>query len=274
MKVADLHLHTNASDGTYTPEEVVLKSKYAGLSAISIVDHDTVDALDSALDVARDNEIEIIPGIELSAACDGKEIHILGYLIDHHNQDLTEKIKILKNNRIDRVHKITEKLKDLGVNLKPQTVFDIAGNGIISRLHIARALVQEKAVATTGEAFQRYIGDSSPAYVLGFKMKPEETISLIKNAGGIPVLAHPYSLHSDALTLKLIEFGIMGLEVYYPEHSQGMINFYLDLAKKYNLLATGGSDCHGAAKPEVRIGSIKIPYTLIEELKKAKETLL
>lgn len=273
MKVADLHLHTNASDGTYTPEEVVLKSKKAGLSAISIVDHDTVDALDTALEIAKTEEIEIIPGIELSAECDGKEIHILGYLIDHRNKDLTGKIKILKTNRIDRVHKITEKLKDLGVMLDPKIVFDIAQGGNISRLHIARALVRVGAVGTTGEAFQRYIGDSSPAYVLGFKMRPEEAISLIKNAGGIPVLAHPYSLHSDEITLKLIGLGIMGLEIYYPEHSQGMINFYLDLAKKYNLLITGGSDCHGTAKPEVRIGSIKIPYALIEELKKAKEKL-
>ncbi|MFH1198677.1 MAG: PHP domain-containing protein [Candidatus Omnitrophota bacterium] len=273
MKFADLHLHTNASDGTFTPEEVVLKSKKSGLAAISIVDHDTVDALDAALKIAKDNEIEIIPGIELSAECDGKEIHILGYLIDHRNNDLTAKIKILKTNRIDRVHKITEKLKDLGVALSPKTVFDIAQDGIISRLHIARALVEAGAVTTTGEAFRRYIGDSSPAYVLGFKMQPEETISLIKNAGGIPVLAHPYSLHSDELTLKLIEFGIMGLEVYYPEHSQGMINFYLDLAKKYNLLVTGGSDCHGAAKPEVKIGSIKIPYNLVERLKEVKDKM-
>jgi len=273
MKFADLHLHTNSSDGTYTSEEVVEKSKRCGLSAISIVDHDTVDAIDSALEAAEDNEIEVIPGIELSAECDGKEIHILGYLIDHRNKDLTAKIKILKTNRIDRVHKITDKLKDLGVVLAPKVVFDIAQNGIISRLHIARALVEVRAVTTTGEAFRRYIGDSSPAYVLGFKMSPQETISLIKNAGGIPVLAHPYSLHSDELTLKLIELGIMGLEIYYPEHSQGMINFYLDLAKKYNLLATGGSDCHGAAKPEVRIGSVKVPYALVEELKKAKERL-
>lgn len=270
MKFADLHLHTVFSDGTYTPLSLIAKSKKAGLSAIAVVDHDTVEGVAPVMQIASEEKLEVLPGIELTAEYEGSEIHILGYLIDPKDKTLLGRLENLRKIRIERAYKIVDKLNGLGLALKPEKVFDIAKEGTVSRLHIARAMVKEGISSSVFEAFQKYIGDRCPAYVLGFRISPEEAIKLIKDAGGIPVLAHPYTLNNDELILKFIDWGLEGLEIYYPEHSQAMINFYLGLAKKYNLLITGGSDCHGAAKPEVRIGSVKVPYELVEKLKIAK----
>jgi predicted metal-dependent phosphoesterase TrpH len=273
MKFADLHLHTLFSDGTYTPEELVLKTLKTGLSTIAIVDHDSVGAVQPAIEIAEAKDIEVLPGVELTAEHDGLEIHILGYLIDYKSRYLIEKLDFLKKNRIERIYKMVDKLKYLGLELKAQDVFDIAKQGTVGRLHLARAMVKEGLVGSTQEAFGKFIGDKCPAYIAGFKLSPYEAIKLIKDVGGIPVLAHPYTLSRDDLMPQFIDYGLMGLEVYYPEHTQGMINFYLSFAQKYNLLVTGGSDCHGDAKPEAKIGSIKIPYELVEKLKQAKEKI-
>lgn len=273
MKFADLHLHTEFSDGTYTPSELVSKSKKAGLSAIAVVDHDTVSGVASVQEEAKTKDLEVLSGIELSAEYNGMEIHILGYLLDYENKGLLERLEKLRSARVERIYKIVDKLKDMGITIDPQSIFDIAGKGTVGRLHVARALLKERKASSLYEVFQKYIGDKSPAYVLGFKFSPKEAIKLIKDAGGIPVLAHPYTIHDDELVNKFIEDGLAGLEVYYPEHSQSMINFYLDLAKKRGLLVTGGSDCHGSAKPDIKIGAIKIPYELVEKLKEAKEKL-
>jgi len=271
MKFADLHLHTAFSDGTYSPKELIMLSRRSGLSAIAVVDHDTVDGVEPTIEIAKDNEVEVLPGIEISAEDDGLEIHILGYLIDYKRQDLKERLDFLRKNRIERIYKIVSKLKDIGLTLKAEAVFDIAQQGTVGRLHVARAMLKAGLVNSTNEAFQKYIGDRSPAYVCNFKFSPQDAIKLIKDVDGIPILAHPYTLDRDDLIPKLIDYGLMGLEVYYPEHSQSMVNFYLGLTKKYNLLATGGSDCHGNAKPEAKIGSIKIPYELVDKLKEAQQ---
>ena len=274
MKFADLHLHTVFSDGTYTPEELISASQRAGLSAIAVVDHDTTDGIAPAMAAAEQKDIEVLPGIELSAEYEGSEVHILGYLIDYKDSSLIRRLDILKKNRVERIHKIIEKLKDVGIDLKPESVFSIAGEGTVGRLHVARALVKEKKAASIFESFQKYIGDKCPAFCLGFKFSPLEAINLIKEAQGIPVLAHPYIIHNDELMPKFIDWGIMGLEVYYPEHSQSMINFYLNIAREHNLLVTGGSDCHGKAKPNVKIGCMKVHYELVEKLKAAKSGAL
>lgn len=273
MKFADLHLHTVFSDGTYTPEELVERALRAGLSAIAVVDHDTVNGVGPTRSSAEKNDLEVLAGVEVSAEHNNQEIHILGYLVDYQKKSLLDKLEALRNNRIERIYKIVGKLSALGIELDPQKVFALAGSGTVGRLHVARALVKEKLVPSIYEVFQKYIGDNCPAYVLGFRFSPQEAIKFIKDSGGIPVLAHPYVLKNDALIQELIGFGLMGLEVYYPEHSQGEVNFYLDLARKNNLLVTGGSDCHGKAKPEVRIGSVKLPYELVEKLKEAKAGL-
>lgn len=272
MRFADLHLHTLFSDGTYTPGELIAEAKRVGLSCIAVVDHDTVLGIEACKTEGSQNDLEVLSGVELTSEYEGLEIHILGYLIDHKNKTLREKLAVLNKNRIERVYKMVDKLKDIGINLKAESVFALAKQGTVGRLHVARALVKEGLVSSIYEVFQKYIGERCPAYILGFRLSPPEAISLIKNAGGIPVLAHPHTVNRDNLISKLVNFGIMGLEAYYPEHTMARISFYLNLAKEYNLLVTGGSDCHGDAKPEVKIGSVKIPYELVNKLKAAKET--
>jgi hypothetical protein len=273
VKFADLHLHTSSSDGTFTPDELVSKALRAGLSCIAVTDHDTVEVLGQAISLGEDCGLEVLPGIELSAEYNSQEVHILGYLIDYKSPALLKQLEILKENRIKRIYRIVEKLNGLGVDLKAQDVFDISAGATPGRLHVARALVKGGFIKSIFEAFNKYIGDKGPAYVLGFRFSPSDAIKFIKDVGGISVLAHPYILHNDELILEFIRLGLRGMEVYYPEHSQGETNFYLNLAKEHNLLITGGSDCHGKAKPEVRIGSVKIPYALVEKLKEAKENL-
>jgi len=273
MAVADLHLHTIFSDSTYTPEEVTRKAVKNGLSAIAVVDHDTVLGLEPSIEAGRACGLEVLPGIELSTEHEGKEVHMLGYLIDYKSGPLLEKLDFLRRCRIERIYKITAKLKEMGVDLKPEIVFDIVKDGVPGRLHVARAMLKQRIVSTIFEAFKKYIGDKCPAYIAGFKLSPIEGIKLIRDSAGIPVLAHPYSMNQDELIPQFVSYGLMGLEVYYPEHSQSMVNFYLGLAEKYNLLVTGGSDCHGTAKPGIKIGLVKIPYELVEKLKRAKERL-
>jgi 3',5'-nucleoside bisphosphate phosphatase len=274
VKFADLHVHTIFSDGTSTPEELIFLSKKCGLSAISVVDHDTIQGVAQTLEIGREENVEVLPGIELSAEYDGLEIHILGYLIDYENGELLEKLSFLKRNRVERIYKIAKKLNDLGINLDPEDVFSLAGNGTVGRLHVARVLEEKGFVGSVYEAFRKYLGDNCPAYELGFRFSPKEAIKLIKDAKGIPVLAHPYILKKDDLIFKFIEQGIMGLEVHYIEHSQSMVNFYSNIAKENGLLITGGSDFHGGGKPGVKLGSIKVPYELVERLKVAREGLL
>jgi len=270
---ADLHLHTFFSDGTYSPQELVEKAIRAKLSCIAVVDHDTVSGVNPTIEAALDSDLEILSGIELSAEHEGQEIHILGYLLDHNNKKLIAELQVLRDKRAERVYKMVEKLNSLGLKLKAQSVFDLAGNATVGRLHIARALVKEGLVGSLPEVFQKFLGDGGPAYVCGFRFSPQDAIKFIKSFQGVPVLAHPYIIKDESLILEFIKSGLMGLEVYYPEHSQGMVNFYLDLARQNNLLVTGGSDCHGSAKPTVRLGCIKLPYDLVEKLKEAKEKI-
>ncbi len=274
MKFADLHLHTLFSDGTLNCEELVDLAAKAGLSAVAIVDHDTVAGIEFAQKAGLENNLEVLSGVELTAEQDGVEIHLLGYLFDHHYPPLLEKLELLRKNRVERIYKISEKLKkEMDVSLDPESVFNLSLKGTVGRLHIARAMVNAGIVKSTYEAFYKYIGDRCPGYVSGFKLTPAEAIKLIKDAGGVPVLAHPYTLRRDELIPEFVKMGLAGLEVYYSEHTQGMINFYRDLAKKYKLVSTGGSDFHGDTKPDVKLGSIRIPYELVEELKAAKERL-
>ncbi|RJP29785.1 MAG: PHP domain-containing protein [Candidatus Omnitrophota bacterium] len=271
MKFVDLHLHSFFSDGTCSPQELVLQAKEAGVSAISVVDHDTVSAVSLVADEANKYDIEVVPGIELSADYNGSEVHILGYLIDHQAKDFLDELELLKKSRIKRIYMMLDKLNTLGVNLSPDSVFAVAGSGTISRLHIARAMLNEGFITSIQEAFQKYIGDKGPAYVSSFRLGPKEAIGLIKRVGGLAVIAHPYILASDKPILEFIEFGLDGIEIFYPEHSQSMIKHYLKLAEEYNLLATGGSDFHGSAKPEVKIGCVKIPYHIVQDMRDYKK---
>lgn len=275
MRFADLHLHTVCSDGTYTPEEIVEISAQAGLSCIAVCDHDTTKGIEPCILSAGHYDLEVVPAVELSCEFDAVEIHILGYLINHKDETLAEKLDFLKQKRLERIHKMIDNLREYSdVNIDAKEVEELAGGGTISRLHLARILIKKGYVNSIHAAFQKYIGEKSPAHVCGFHFTPAQAIRLIKDTKGIPVLAHPYSINRDDLIPRFVDYGLQGIEVYYPEHSANQTIYYENLAKKYNLLLTGGSDCHGNVKPQVKIGAVKIPYELVQRLKEAKERVL
>ncbi|MCX7927987.1 MAG: PHP domain-containing protein [Candidatus Omnitrophica bacterium] len=271
MKKADLHIHTNFSDGTYSTQQLLEEAENIGLNCIAITDHDTVAAVVEALKFKTTYNVEVLPAVEFSCEYEKKEVHILGYLIDYLNKELLEQLEQVRKSRIERVYAMAERLKDkLGIELDPQEVFLLAKNATVSRMHVAYALVKSGVVNTTQEAFLRCIGDTAPGYVTGFKFSVQQAIALIRRVGGIAVLAHPYTIGCDDCIKEFAKMGLAGLEVYYSEHTQGMINFYRDLANDLGLLITGGSDFHGAAKPDIVLGSFTVDYELVERLKAAQ----
>lgn len=267
MEYADLHIHTYFSDGTFSPAQIITLAKKSGLHCISITDHDSIDAY---LSLAPGEEIEIIPGIELTADINNIEVHILGYFIDYQQSWFREKLKVICQVRIQRMKEMCKKLSSLGLPLKADEVLEFAGNHSVGRLHLARLMLQKGFVSSLQEAFNKFIGEGCPAYISKFRLSPAEAIELILKAKGLAVLAHPYSLSNQNLIPEFVKAGLRGIEAIYPEHSPKQIEHYSELAKKYGLLVTGGSDCHGQAKPEVKMGMIKLPYQLVEKLKNAK----
>ncbi|HQP91676.1 MAG TPA: PHP domain-containing protein [Candidatus Omnitrophota bacterium] len=269
MKFADLHIHSYFSDGTFSPKEIVKEALRAGLDCISITDHDTIAGIDPVIKEAT-GTLEIIPGIEMTAEISGQEVHILGYFIDYRDKDFLQMLEKMQEARTKRIYGICEKLKKLKVDIEPESIFALAGKGSIGRLHVARALVEKGCCSSVSEAFVRYIGDRGPAYVGKLKMTPAETIKWIKKVKGIPVLAHPFTLGSRFIISDFVKDGIMGIEAYYAEHSDFQEQEFIKIAKKYDLLITGGSDCHGEAKDEINMGKIKLPYEYVEKLKEAR----
>jgi predicted metal-dependent phosphoesterase TrpH len=270
-KFADLHVHTDFSDSTYSPEEVVRASLKARLSCISITDHDTVEGIVPTITAAQNTDLEVIAGIEMTSEIDNQEIHILGYFIDYTNEDLLGKLLQLKQIRQDRIYKMVEKLKNLGIeDIDADDVISVAGHGTVGRLHLAVAMQKKGYITSIYEAFHRYIGDNDPAYVGKFRFSPQEVIEAISKSAGVAVLAHPHNLSKEEVLSKFVDYGLKGLEVYYPEYTASQISHYVNLAKKFGLIMTGGSDSHGKAKENVAIGKVKIPYELVEELKAAR----
>ncbi|MFQ6091766.1 MAG: PHP domain-containing protein [bacterium] len=264
---ADLHIHTTASDGTITPEETVELALQAGLKAIAITDHDAVEGIAPANEAARGRGLEVVPGVELSVSVDGIDLHLLGYYIDHTNGPFVERLQLFRRVREERAEKIVEKLNRLGVPLNLEKVKEIAGEGAIGRPHIAEALLQEHVVASFNEAFTRFLGYHGPAYVPKFKISPGEGIEMIRSVGGIAVFAHPGTVRKDELIPEFMAQGLQGLEVIHPEHNQTLAQHYTNLARKYGLVTTGGSDSHGPRKNLPAIGGIKIPWAWVAELR-------
>jgi len=272
MKFVDLHLHTNFSDSTISVSELVKKSTDAGLSAIAVTDHDCIDGIEPTIKEAEKFNLEVIPGIELTAEINGKEIHILGYFIDYHDSKLVEKLEKMKKIRKKRIFDMVDKLKEQGVdNIEPSEVLDLSGMGTAGRAHLAIILKKKGWVSSFSEAFQKYIGDNCPAYVGKFKMTPQEAIKTVLDAKGIPVLAHPHNPGGDGLIADFASAGLEGLEVYYPGYSKSQIQHYKSLADKFGLLLTGGSDYHGDIKVGVVLGKPEVPYELVQKLKQAKD---
>jgi hypothetical protein len=268
---ADLHIHTTFSDSTLTPQAVIEKVEQSGLSCIAITDHDTVDGIIPVLEEAKSKNIELIPGVELTAEVANTEIHILGYFIDFKKDWFKEKLAYLREMRRKRFVKMVEKLKNHGIYLNSEEIMNKKDYTSIGRPHLAQELVKKGYVDSIKEAFKLYIGNGKPCHVKKEMLLPQEAISMIEKLGGISVLAHPYLMRNDNLIPLLVKEGLDGIEVYHPEQSSYEEKKYLRLAKEYNLLITGGSDCHGLGKERILIGTVKIPYKFVEEMKRYKD---
>lgn len=247
---ADLHVHTTASDGTDTPQQLVARAAQLGLGAVAITDHDTVEGIEPALRAARDYGIQVVPGIELGTEISGREVHLLGYFIDYRQPYFLEQLADFQQRRLIRVRKMARKLNELGFPVTMDRVLEIAGGGAVGRPHLARALMELGAVNSVEEAFEKWLGQGRPAYVPRFKYTPREGVRLLRCAGGVPVFAHPVLAGMDELIPALVQEGLLGLEVYYPAHDAGDVQRYLGYCRRYNLLPTGGSDYHGALHRE------------------------
>lgn len=267
-KWADLHIHTYYSDSTSSPQEVVDDAVAAGLSCIAITDHDVIDGIDPVKSAAQGRGIEVIAGIELSSELNGKDIHILGYGFDYKKSPLVDKLHEIQQARIERIKMMIEKLKTLGVN--NITFEDVAvktKSDAVGRPHLAMVLQEKGWVPNMRSAFDKYIGEGGPAYFTKYNQTPFEAIKLITDSGGVAVMAHPMYTQKDELISQFVKNGLGGLEVYYPNCTETVLKFYKNLASKYNILATGGSDAHGRAKSHTYVGKTQIPYELVEALK-------
>jgi predicted metal-dependent phosphoesterase TrpH len=266
---ADLHLHTNFSDGTYTPEELVSQAAKNHLVAIALTDHDTVEGCERAAIACKAVEIEFISGAELTAEQDDNEIHILGYFLDTHNQKLLGEIAKFQAVRQDRIREMVARLNALNVPLKVEDVIALANCRSPGRPHVARALVKAGFVKSLDEAFERFLKRHRPAFVPKAKISSQVAIELIHQANGLAVMAHPGLNRTDEVIPDLVEAGLDGIECFHTKHSTAVSEHYLEIADKYNLLVTGGSDCHGMSKGKPLIGTVRLPYQHVEKLKEA-----
>lgn len=262
----DLHIHTNYSDGTENIKDIVFTAMELGLAGIAITDHDTVDGLKEALDLGNKLNYLIIPGIELSSEYLNREIHILGYFIDHNCLVFKNKLLEIQKVRQERVKTIVDKLQNLGMEINLEEVLKCAGQGSIGRPHVAHVLKTKGYVSSYSEAFRDLIGRDGPAYAPRFKLTPYEAIDLIYIGGGIPVLAHPGINQLDKLIIPLWKYGLKGIEVFHPDHSYEDEIRYKELAKDLNLISTGGSDFHGLYRSP--LGSRRVTANVLWEFQK------
>lgn len=287
----DLHIHSTFSDGSFTPEELVAKAKAIKLKAIALTDHDCTDGIDRFLSAGSTNNqssydknntaLLCIPGVEISADIAHGTMHILGYFISHHNVTLQRILKEIQDGRDERNKQILKKLNELGFKLSWHEVASIAQGDVIGRPHFAMAILKRGYVKSIHEAFAKYLAKGQPAYAERYKLGPAECIQAICNANGLAVLAHPFTLDLPEKELeifigKMVEAGLNGIEIYYPEHTVKQIRSYKKISQKFNLLVTGGTDFHGEAVPGIQLGigrgNLNVPDHLMKALltRKAK----
>ncbi len=267
QKKVDFHMHSNASDGLFNPQQLIEIAADAGLAAVGLTDHDTVTGLPEASKTADLMGVELIPGVEISALDEGQEIHILGYYPAHYEQ-LKNILEDIRQERFRRMDSIVNKLMALGFKVRPEEVLAEAGDAAPGRLHIARFLLKKKYVHTISEAFTQYLGRSRPAYVPRQTMSIDEVMSVLLEVGALPVVAHPGVEVKKSTIEKLISLGLIGIEAYHPDHSKAMVKYYKKLAEENGLHITGGSDFHGESvlQPDYRVQHA-ISYTYLEKFK-------
>lgn len=276
MSRIDLHSHTTASDGSLTPEELVRLANRQGVSALAVTDHDTIAGLPRAIAEGERLGVEIIPGIEISCLYGETELHILGYFINPEDPCLKPALTAYWASREDRNPLIVQRLNELGCDVTYAEVKAVAGAATVGRPHIAQALLRKGYVRSVSEAFDRYLADGGPAYVPRRLPPPVEAIGLIRQTGGIPVLAHPvYTARIkepfEQICATLKGFGLMGIESIYSSHNQQQTDRYCSISREQGLLVTGGSDFHGEAKPNLLVGTgygnLEVPADLLEPMR-------
>lgn len=240
----DLHAHTIFSDGQLSPEELVEHAIERRLAALAVTDHDTVEAIPRAL-VAAEGRLRLVPGIEISSALDGDDLHVLGYFIDHESESLRERLVAFRQDRRNRAHAILERLSELGVGVDEAAVFASAEPGVVGRPHVAQALVRAGHVPTVEAAFQQYLGPRGRAFVPRPEFHTEDAIGCIRDAGGAAVLAHPGPNLPVTVVERLREAGLDGIEVWHPMHGTAAVRRWREVARRLHLIESGGSDFHG-----------------------------
>lgn len=274
MDTIDLHTHSTFSDGTFTPLQLVKYAEEKGLKAFALTDHDTTEGVKEAKSI--ETNVEVISGVEISTRYDKKEIHIVGLYVNENDADLNKQLKYYREKRVTRNFEILEKLNSLGVDITIDDVKESCTGDVISRAHIAKALVSKGFVGSYTEAFDRYLGDNKCAYVPRETLNYEESMELITKAGGVPVLAHPllYKMSDtnlENMMVKLRQKGLKAVEVYYSTHSNSDTQHIMAMANRVGLIYSGGSDFHGATKPKIDMGTVMgklaVPYEILEKIR-------
>ncbi len=269
MSRVDLHIHSTASDGKFSPEAIVSKAAKLGLTIIALTDHDSVDGVAPALEAARVfPQLRVIPSIEISTDMPAGEAHVLGYFINYTSDELRATLERFRSSRQGRAQGMIAKLRDFGIHIDWQRVQEIAGDGSIGRPHIAQAMLEKGYITSFKEAFTRYIGQGGPAYVEREKMTPAEAVELIVRSDGLPVLAHPFTVNDPETTIiELKAAGLVGIEAYYNGYTADAIKSLVNLAERHKLIATGGSDYHGLDDSnETMLGGVEVPMASAERL--------
>ena len=261
---ADLHVHSTASDGSASPAELVSLAVDGRLDVLAIADHDSVEGVEEAASAAGSTSVRLVPALELSAFIDGRDVHVLGYYVDHRDPDLTARLGELRHARLQRARRMVGALREDGLLVSLDDVLALSDGGAVGRSHVARALVRAGHAADVSDAFGRLIGRGRPYYVAKDACSPAEAIALIRRAGGLAVLAHPGVNRLDDLVEGLVGAGLAGIEAYHADHTPEQRAHYAALAASFGLVATGGSDYHGAGAPNPPLGSVDIPDSAIE----------
>ncbi len=268
---ADLHTHTTASDGTLSPRALVREAHRRGLQVLAVTDHDSVDGIAEAEEEATELGVELVAGVELSTDVPGSEVHLLGYFVDWHSESFRQLLRRLRDGRVVRAKEMVRRINQLGIPLTFEEVLKYA-DGAIGRPHVARALVASGYVASVQEAFARYLGRGCPAYVERERFSPEEAVEAIRAAGGVPVFAHPLWGGDPERVARLVKHGLKGIEVYYPDHTPADVLRFLELARRFHLVPTGGSDYHGPGPlSKAELGSQYVPPDAVDALRRARE---